>query len=67
MVSRGYFLVVVCGLLIAVASLVSEHRLSSCGTGALFPGMGNLPGPGIELKSPALAGGFSTTGPPGKS
>ena len=25
-----------------------------------------LPGPGIEPMSPALAGGFSTTGPPGK-
>ena len=31
-VSRGYFLVVVCGLLIAVASLVSEHRLQSTGS-----------------------------------
>ena len=30
--SRGYSLAVVCGLLIAVASLVVEHRLSSCGT-----------------------------------
>ena len=50
-----------CELLIAVASLVSEHRLNSWGTGALFPGMWNLPGPGIEPKSPALAGGFSTT------
>ena len=27
--------------------------------------MWNLPGPGIEPVSPALAGGFSTTGPPG--
>ena len=26
----------------------------------------NLPGPGIELVSFALAGGFITTGPPGK-
>ena len=26
----------------------------------------NLPGPGIEPVSPALAGGFLTTGPPGK-
>ena len=25
-----------------------------------------LPGPGVELVSPALAGGFLTTGPPGK-
>ena len=27
----------------------------------------DLPGPGMEPVSPALAGGFSTTGPPGKS
>ena len=29
--------------------------------------MWNLPGPGIELVSHALAGGFLTTGLPGKS
>ena len=29
--------------------------------------MWNLPGPGIEPMSPALAGGFLTTVPPGKS
>ena len=29
--------------------------------------MWNLPGPGIEPVSPALAGGFLTTAPPGKS
>ena len=29
--------------------------------------MWDLPGPGIKLKSPALAGGFLTTGPPEKS
>ena len=29
--------------------------------------MWNRPGPGIESTSPALAGGFLTTGPPGKS
>ena len=28
--SRAYFPVEVCGLLIAVASLVAEHRLSAC-------------------------------------
>ena len=28
---RGYSLVVACGLLIAVASLVAEHGFSSCG------------------------------------
>ena len=34
-VSRGYSLVVVQGLLIAVASLVVEHRLNSCSSQAL--------------------------------
>ena len=29
--------------------------------------MWDLPGPGVELVSPALVGGFSITGPPGKS
>ena len=39
-----------------------ERRLScSAGTEA------HLPGPGIEPVSPALAGGFLTTRPPGKS
>ena len=44
-----------------------ERRLSSCGTRAqLLCGMWDLPGPGIEPVSPALAGGFLTTAPPGK-
>ena len=29
-VSGGYSLVAVCGLLVVVASLVAEHRLSNC-------------------------------------
>ena len=29
--------------------------------------MWDLPGPGLEPVSPALAGGFLTTAPPGKS
>ena len=45
-----------------------ERRLSSCGARAqLLRGMWDLPGPGIEPVSPALAGGFSTAAPPGKS
>ena len=28
--------------------------------------MWDLPGPGLEATSPALAGGFLTTAPPGK-
>ena len=44
------------------------RELSSCGTRAqLLRGMWDLPGPGIESVSPALAGGFLTTVPPGKS
>ena len=45
-----------------------EHRLSSCGTRAqLLRGTWDLPVPGLEPVSPALAGGFSTSAPPGKS
>ena len=36
-------------------------------TGLVAPSMLDLPGPGIKPMSPALAGGFFTTGPPGKS
>ena len=44
-----------------------EHRLSSCGAWAqLLRGMWDLPGPGLKPVSPALAGGFLTTAPPGK-
>ena len=58
-------------------SVVVTHRLSSCGSRALECGLGShgtwtqlpcgmwdLPRPGIEPVSPALAGGFLTTGPP---
>ena len=45
-----------------------ERRLSSCGAWAqLLYGMWDLPEPGIEPVSPALAGKFLTTAPPGKS
>ena len=45
-----------------------DCRLSSCGAQAqLLHGMWDLPWPGLEPLSPALAGGFLTTGPPGKS
>ena len=45
-----------------------ERRLSSCGSQALLlRGMWDLPGPGLKPMSPALAGGFLTTAPPGKS
>ena len=54
------------------ASLVAEHRLqtrrlSNCGSRAqLLRGMWDLPRPGLEPVSPALAGGFLTTAPLGK-
>ena len=60
------------GPLTVAASLVAEHRLqtrrlSSCGSRAqLLHGMWDLPRPGLEPVSPALAGRFSTTAPPGK-
>ena len=43
------------------------RRLGSCGSWAqLLHGMWDLPGPGLEPVSPASAGGFLTTLPPGK-
>ena len=69
--SRGYSLVAAYRLRIAVASLVAEHRLrvfTRYSARASLPrSMWNLPRSGIEPGSPALAGGFLTTRPPGKS
>ena len=67
------------GHLVTAASLAAERefrgrwasaavagRLSSCSTWALLlHGLWDLPGPGIKLVSPVLAGGFFTTEPPG--
>ena len=69
---RGPLLIAVRGPLTIAASLVAEHklqmrRLSCCGSRAqLLRGMWDLPRPGLEPVSPALAGGFSATAPPGK-
>ena len=69
---RGPLFIAVRGPLTITASLVAEHRLrmrrlSSCGSRTqLLGGMWDLPRPGLEPVSPALAGGFSTTAPPGK-
>ena len=69
---RGPLFIAVHGPLTVAASLVAEHRLqtrrlSSCGSRAqLLRGMWDLPRPGLEPVSPALAGRFSTTAPPGK-
>ena len=69
---RGPLFIAVRGPLTIAASLVAEHRLqtrrlSSCGSRAqLLRGIWDLPRPGLELVSPALAGRFSTTVSPGK-
>ena len=69
---RGPLFIVVRGPLTIAASLVAEHklqtrRLSSCGSQAqLLRSMWDLPRPGLEPVTPALAGRFSTTVPPGK-
>ena len=59
--------VVACGLS-SCGLWALEHRLSSCGSWVqLLCSMQDLPGPELEPVSPALAGGFLTTVPPGKS
>ena len=64
--------IAVCGPLTIAASLVAEHRLqtrrlSNRGSRAqLLRGTWDPPRPGLEPVSPALAGRFSTTAPPGK-
>ena len=68
----GPLFIEVHGPLTIAASLVAGHRLqmrrlSSCGLQAQpLHGMWDLPRPGLEPVSSALAGGFSTTVPPGK-
>ena len=68
----GPLFIAVHGPLTIAASLVAEHRLqthrlSSCGPRAQsLRGMWDPPRPGLEPVSPALAGRFSTTAPPGK-
>ena len=59
--------VVACGLS-SCGSRALEHRPSSCGAWTkLLHGMWDLPRLGLEPVSPALAGGFLTSAPPGKS
>ena len=68
----GPLFIAVRGPLTIAASLVAEHRLqtrrlSNCSSRAqLLRGTWDLPRPGLELLSPALAGRLSTTAPPGK-
>ena len=69
---REPLFITVRGPLTITASLVAEHRLqtrrlSNCGSRTqLLRGTWDLPRPGLEPVSPALAGRFSTTAPPGK-
>ena len=80
MVSGGYSLVVVCGLLIAVGSLVAEHGLQGSWAFTVvaqpqwFWSIGLVALQHMESSwtryqthVPCLAGGFLTTGPSGKS
>ena len=68
----GPLFIAVRGPLTVAASPVAEHRLqtrrlSSRGSRAQsLRGMWDLPRPGLEPVSPALAGRLSTTEPPGK-
>ena len=69
---RGPLFIVVRGPFTTAAPPVAGHRLqtrrlSSCGSRAqVLRGMWDPPRPGLEPVSPALAGRFSTTAPPGK-
>ena len=72
-VSRaGGFFAVVCGLPIAVPSLVAEHRSRRWASLVVVHGLscsaacGIFPDQGIEPVSPALAGGFLSVASPGK-
>ena len=73
----GPLFIAVRGLLFVVAFLVAEHGVQTCGlqqlwlTGSVVVARGlscsaALPRPGLEPVSPALAGGFLTTAPPGQ-
>ena len=69
---QGPLFIAVHGPLTIAASLVAEHRLqmrrlSNCGSWAqLLCGMWDPLRPGLGPVSPALAGRFSMTAPPGK-
>ena len=69
---RGPLFIAVRGPLTIAAPLVAGHRLqtrrlSNCGSRVQpLRGMWDLPRPGLEPVSPALAGRLSTTAPPGK-
>ena len=68
----GPLFIAVRGPLTVTASLVAEQRLQTLRLSSRGPraqslhGMWDPPRSGLEPVSPALAGGFSTTAPPGK-
>ena len=69
----GPLFIAVRGPLTIAASPVAEHRLQRAGSAIVahgpsrsLRGMWDPPRPGLEPVSPALAGRFSTTAPPGK-
>ena len=70
---RGLLFIAVHRPLTVVASPVAEHRLqtrrlSICGSRSqMLHGMWDLPRQGLKPVSPALAGRFLTTAPPGKT
>ena len=43
-----------------------EHRFNTCGAWTELHSLWDLPRSGIRLRSPALAGEFLTTEPPGE-
>ena len=56
-----------CGGFFYCGAQALEHRLNNCGVQTrLLQGMWDLPKSGIEPWSPALAGRFFATEPPGK-
>ena len=70
--SGGYSIAAVPGLLVEVASLIPEHGSRVCGLQQLRlqapeHRLNSCGSPGIKSVSPALAGGFFTAKPPGKS
>ena len=63
----GFSLVAVCGLLIAEASLVAEHKLwGTWASVVAAPGLYSTCSVEIEPELPAFIGRFFSTKPPGK-
>ena len=65
-VCRRVHLVVIPWTVARQTPLSMEFSRQEYWSGLPFPSPGDLPDPGIEPTSPALAGRFFTTAPPGK-